>query len=85
MNIFLIVIGAILLLICGPTFWATHTATKNQASWDEFYKVFQEKNLSVPEEVVYKLVCKMNFWFMIGVIFGLFLLTGGIILQITFK
>jgi hypothetical protein len=85
MNIFLIVIGAILLLICGPIFLVTHTAIKNQANWDDFYKAFQEKNLSVPEEVVYNLVCKMNFWFMVGVILGLFLLTGGIILQIALK
>ena len=85
MNIFLIVIGAILLLICGPTCLATHTAIKNQANWDEFYKIIEEKNLPAPEEVVYNLVCKMNFWFSIGLILGLVLLTGGIILQITLK
>ncbi len=85
MNILLIVIGAILLLICGSTCLATHTATKNQANWDECYKIIEEKNLPVSEEVVYNLVCKMKFWFGIGLILGLALLTSGIILQITFK
>jgi len=85
MNIFLIVIGAILLLICGPIFLATRTATKNQANWDDFYKTVEEKNLPAPEEVIYKLVCKINFWTMIGVILGLFSVLGGIILQITIK
>jgi hypothetical protein len=85
MNIFLIVIGAILLLICGPIFMATHAATKNQANWDDFYKTVEEKNLPAPEEVIYKLVCKMNFWSMLGVVLGLLSILGGIILQITIK
>jgi len=85
MNIFLIIIGAILLLICGPLFLATHTATKNQDNWNDFYKLVEEKNLPASEDTIYHLVCKMNFWFMLGVILGLFLLTGGIILQITLK
>ena len=85
MYIFLIVIGAILLLICGPIFLATHTATKNQANWDDFYKTVEEKNLPAPEDVIYKIVCKMNFWTMIGIILGLFAVLSGIILQVTFK
>lgn len=64
---------------------ATHIATKNQANWDEFYKAVEEKNLFVPEEIVYNLVCKLNFWFSLGLILGLVLLIGGIILQITIK
>jgi hypothetical protein len=85
MNIFLIVIGAILLLICSPIFMATHIATKNQANLDDFYKTVEEKNLPAPEEVVYKLVCKMNFWTMLGAILGLFAVLCGIILQVTVK
>jgi len=85
MNIFLIVIGAILLIFCGSLALATHTAIKNQANWDDFYKSIEEKNLPAPEEVVYNLVCKMNFWSSIGTIIGIILVAGGIILQITTK
>ena len=49
MNIFLIIIGGILLLFCGFMFLATHTAIKNQNNWDEFYKDVEKKNLPVPE------------------------------------
>ena len=73
------------MLICGPIFMATHAATKNQANWDDFYKTVEEKNLPAPEEVIYKLVCKMNFWTSIGTIIGIILVAGGIILQITIK
>ena len=80
MNIFLIIIGSILVLFCGFMFLATHTAIKNQDNWNDFYKSVEEKNLSVPEETVYNIVCKMNFWFSIGTVIGLLLLGSGILL-----
>lgn len=85
MNIFLIIIGVILLVICGTMFLSTNVAIKNQYNWNDFYKSIEEKNLPVPEEIVYKLVCKMNFWFGIGLVIGLLLAISGIILQITLK
>ena len=85
MSIFLIIIGAILLFICGILFLASYTVLKNQANWDDFYKQIEEKNLSVPEEAVYNLTRRMNFLFSLGVVIGLILITGGIILQIAFK
>ncbi len=85
MSIFLIIIGAILLVICGILFLASYTVLKNQANWDDFYKQIEENNLSVPEETVYNLTRRMNFWFSLGVVIGLILIAGGIILQIAFK
>lgn len=85
MNIFLIIIGAILLIICGILFLSTHTTIKNQANWDKFYKSVEEQNLPIPEEAVYKLVYKMNFWFGFGTALGVIILMAGIILQITTK
>ena len=80
MNIFLIIIDIILLPVCGFGYMVTYTAIKNQANWDDFYKEVEEENLPVSEEVLYKLVCKMNLWSSIGLILGLLLLAGGIIL-----
>ena len=85
MNIFLIIIGIILLLVCGIGYLATGTVIKNQASWDDFYKEVEEENPPVSEEVLYKLVCKMNLWSSIGLVLGLLLLAGGIVLQIIIK
>ena len=80
MNIFLIIIGAIIFFICGFLALATHTAIKNQENWDDFYKSVEEKNLPMPEEAVSHMVCKMNFITSIGTIIGLILLFGGILL-----
>ena len=85
MSIFLIIIGAILLFICGILFLASYTVLKNQANWDDFYKQIEEKNLSAPEEAAYNLTRRMNFWFSLGTVIGLILIAGGIILQIAFK
>ena len=85
MNIFLIIIGIILLLICGIGYLATSTVIKNQANWDDFYKEVEKENPLISEEALYKLVSKMNLWSSIGLILGMLLLIGGIILQIMFK
>ena len=88
MNIFLIIVGIILLPVCGFGYIVTHTAIKNQANWDDFYNFYKEvekENLPVSEEMLYKLACKINLWFSIGFILGMLLLAGGIILQIIFK
>ena len=85
MNIFLIIVGAIFLLICGPVYLSTYIATKNQTNWDKFYKLIEEKNLSATEEIIYNFVCKMGFWFGSGSILGGLLLICGIILQIALK
>ena len=80
MNIFLIVIGAIILFICGLLCLASGRAIKNQTNWDDFYKQIKEKILDIPEEAVYNLVCRMNFWSAVGVLLGFALVIGGIIL-----
>lgn len=85
MNIFLIVIGAILVLICGFMCLATYAATKNQANWDDYYKFAEEKNLPATEEELYRVICKLKFWHSIGLILGILLLICGIILQISYK
>ena len=85
MNIFLIIIGIILLLVCGIGYLATSTVIKNQANWDDFYKEVEEENLPVSEEALYKLVYKMNLWSGVGLILGILLFISGIILQIIFK
>lgn len=85
MNIFLIIIGIILLLIGGFGHLVTYMVIKSQADWDDFYKELEKENLPVSEEVLYKLVCKMNLWSSIGLVLGLLLLAGGIILQIILK
>ena len=80
MNIFLIIIGAILLFICGILCLASGRAIKNQTNWDDFYKQIKEKILDIPEEAVYNLVRRMNFWSAVGVLLGFALVLGGIIL-----
>ena len=85
MKIFLIVIGVILLLIGGFGYLVTHMVIKSQADWDDFYKELEKENPPISEEVLYKLVYKMNLWFSAGLILGILLLIGGIILQIMFK
>lgn len=85
MNIFLIIIGIILLSACGFGYMVTYAAIKNQANWDDFYKEVEKENPPVSEEMLYNLTCKMNLWFSIGLILGTLLLAGGIMLQIIFK
>ena len=85
MNIFLIIIGIILLLIGGFGYLVTYMVIKSQADWDDFYKELEKENPLISEEALYKLVYKMNLWFSVGLILGILLLIGGIILQIMFK
>lgn len=85
MNIFLIIIGIILLLIGGFGYLVTYMVIKSQADWDDFYKGLEKENPPVSEEMLYNLACKMNLWFSIGLILGMLLLAGGIMLQIIFK
>ena len=85
MNIFLIIIGIILLLIGGFGYLVTYMVIKSQADWDDFYKELEKENSLISEEALYKLVYKMNLWFGVGLILGILLLIGGIILQIMFK
>ena len=82
MNIFLIIIGSILFLVCGWFALGTHAATKNQKNWDEIYKALTEKNVDIPEEEVYRLMQKMNFWFSFATFLGFLLLVGGILLTV---
>lgn len=80
MKIFLIVIGIILLLICGFGYLITYMVIKSQADWDDFYKEVEKENPLTSEEALYKLVYKMNLWFGSGSILGGLLLISGIIL-----
>ena len=85
MKIFLIVIGIILLLVFGFGYLVTYTTIKNQANWEDFYKEVEKENPSILEEIIYRIICKMNFWSGIGLILGVLLFMGGIILQIILK
>ena len=85
MNIFLIIIGIILLLIGGFGYLITYMVIKSQADWDDFYKEVEKENPLISEEALYKLVYKMNLWSGVGFILGILLFIGGIILQIIFK
>ena len=85
MKIFLIVIGIILLLIGGFGYLVTYMVIKSQADWDDFYKEVEKENPLISEEALYKLVSKMNLWFIVGLILGILLFIGGIISQIMFK
>ena len=85
MNIFLIIFGAIIFLMFGVVYLSTHTVTKSQENWDDFYKAVEERNLAIPEEYTYELVCKIRFWTGVGTILGLVALVGGILLQIFTK
>lgn len=80
-NVILIITGALLVIICGLFYVATHKIIKNQESWDDFMKQCESKNLPAPEETIYQLVIKMNFWFGMGLIFGLLILFCGILLK----
>ena len=85
MKIFLIVIGIILLLVFGFGYLVTYTTIKNQANWDDFYKEVEKENPSILEEIIYRIICKMNFWSGVGLILGALLFISGIILQIILK
>ena len=81
--IILVVVGAIISFLCGTLFASTHSAIKNQTNWNDFYKKVEEKNLPLPEEEVYKLICKMNIWSMWGLLIGLLLVFGSILLLVS--
>ena len=85
MKIFLIVIGIILLLVFGLGYLVTYTTIKNQANWEDFYKEAEKENPSILEEIIYRIICKMNFWSGVGLILGVLLFIVGIILQIILK
>ena len=85
MKIFLIVIGIILLLVFGFGYLATYTTIKNQANWEDFYKEVEKENPSILEEIIYRIICKMNFWSGVGLILGVLLFIVGVILQIILK
>ena len=85
MKIFLIVIGIILLLVFGLGYLVTYTTIKNQANWEDFYKEVEKENPSILEEIIYRIICKMNFWSGVGLILGVLLFIVGIILQIILK
>ena len=82
MNIFLIIIGGILVLICGAFYLGTNKIMKDPKQWEEFMKKGEEYNLPVSEDYMYRLVGKINFWFGIGIVIGLLLLTSGILLYV---
>lgn len=85
MKIFLIVIGIILLLVFGLGYLVTYTTIKNQANWEDFYKEVEKENPSILEEIIYRIICKMNFWSGVGLILGVLLFIVGVILQIILK
>ena len=60
MNIFLIIIGIILLFIVGFGYLVTYMVIKSQADWDDFYKELEKEKPPISEEAVYKLGYKMN-------------------------
>lgn len=80
MKIFLIVIGIILLLVFGFGYLVTYTTIKNQANWEDFYKEVEKENHSILEEIIYRIICKMNFWSGVGLILGVLLFIVGVIL-----
>ena len=84
MKIFLIVIGIILLLVFGLGYLVTYTTIKNQANWEDFYKEVEKENPSILdsilEEIIYRIICKMNFWSGVGLILGVLLFIVGVIL-----
>ncbi len=80
MNIFLIVIGALLFLFCGAMYLGTHHILKDQKTWEMFVKKGEERNMDIPEEYLYQLVTKMNFWFGAGTLLGLLATASGILL-----
>ena len=82
MDIFLIIIGSILALLCAIPAIATYSTLRSQQSWDDLVRAAEEKNLPVSEEELYKLVSKLNIWLTIGTLFGLILVTGGILIHI---
>ena len=85
MKIFLIVIGIILLLVFGLGYLVTYTTIKNQANWEDFYKEVEKENPSILEEIIYRIICKMNFRSGVGLILGVLLFIVGVILQIILK
>ena len=80
MKIFLIVIGIILLLVFGFGYLVTYATIKNQANWEDFYKEVEKENPSILEEIIYRIICKMNFWSGVGLILGVLLFIVGVIL-----
>ena len=80
MKIFLIVIGIILLLVFGFGYLVTYTTIKNQANWEDFYKEVEKENPSILEEIIYRIIRKMNFWSGVGLILGVLLFIVGVIL-----
>lgn len=81
MGIFLIIIGALLVLF-GAFFWLPmYISTKNQANWDKFYKEAEEKLPAIPEETVYNIVLRMKLGFGCAALLGLVCLMGGILMQ----
>ena len=86
MNVIAIIlcIAGILALFIGSTLYAsTHTAIKNQKNWDEFYKEAEKKNLPLPEEELYRLVCKLNTCGMWVLLIGMLLVFGSILLLVS--
>ena len=82
MDIFLIIIGSIIALLCAIPAVAAYSTLRSQQNWDDLVRAAEEKNLPVSEEELYKLVSKLSIWLTIGALFGLILVIGGILIHI---
>ena len=72
------------MLVFGLGYLVTYTTIKNQANWEDFYKEVEKENPSILdsilEEIIYRIICKMNFWSGVGLILGVLLFIVGVIL-----
>lgn len=81
MSIALTIIGAIVTLFSGIIFFSSNIAVSSDKNWEDFMKHIQEDASPIanyPEDVIYKLVCKIHRFSCIIFIVGLIILGAGI-------
>ena len=86
MGIFLLIIGALALILGIILFLPTRKALSNDKEWSDFYQYYLDHaNNSAPEEVVYKVITKLYKASIVLLCIALVGLASGIVLQITIK
>ena len=86
MYILIVIIGGVLALFTGYLWFATYNATKNEASWNDFWEFAQkESRWSYSEEDTFNLMVKLRDVSSIIFIISILLITVGLMLLICFK
>ena len=82
MGIFLIVVGGILTVFNFLIWFPFNKIMNDPKEWDDLCKLAEEKGSAIPQEKLYSTAAKIRTISGCMLVFGLFCLAGGIVMQV---